>query len=324
MSDTGELPLAYLNSDQPGDACNLVLIAEDDVMFRKILQTWLQSWGYQVVTAVDGAQAWELLQGERPPHLLILDWMMPRMNGVEVCRLVRSRNRSPYQYILLVTAKDGTSDLVSGLEAGADDYLSKPFNKNELRARLRTGRRILTLQDEHIKAQEKLRFQATHDGLTGVWNRNAILDIMDREFERSARGHTSMGIIILDLDFFKRINDSYGHPAGDVVLREAVSRIQEALRTYDAVGRYGGEEFLIVLPDCNQDQAERCAERVRSKISSAPIYFNEVAIAVTASLGLAVTSLSPGGAKATLEAADAALYRAKNAGRNKVVLMRVA
>ena len=320
MSDTAQLELAPLNTDRPGDSCNLVLVAEDDVMFRKILQTWLESWGYQVMLAVDGGQAWEMLQGENAPHLLILDWIMPKMNGVELCRLIRERNHSPYQYILLVTAKDGMPDLVAGLEAGADDYLSKPFNKNELRARLRTGRRILTLQDEQMKAHEKLRFQASHDGLTGVWNRNAILDILGREFERSGRGHSPMGVVILDLDHFKKVNDTYGHPAGDLVLREAVGRIQQALRTYDSVGRYGGEEFLIVLPDCNRTQVERCAERVRLKIAGEPVQFNDVEIPITASLGVAVTSSIPGNVKEALEVADTALYRAKNNGRNRVVL----
>ncbi len=324
MSEIAELKLIPQNTDHPGEACDLVLVAEDDLMFRRILQTWLESWGYQVMIAIDGGQAWELLQGENAPHLLILDWMMPKMNGVELCRLIRERNHSPYQYILLVTAKDGTTDLVAGLEAGADDYLSKPFNKNELRARLRTGRRILTLQAEQMKAHEKLQFQATHDGLTGVWNRNAILDILSHEFERSGRGRGSMGIVILDLDHFKKVNDSYGHPAGDLVLKEAVRRIQEALRAYDSVGRYGGEEFLIVLPDCNQNQVERCAERVRLRIAADPVCFNGIQIPVTASLGVAVTSLLPHTVKEALESADSALYRAKDSGRNRVVLTLVA
>jgi DNA-binding response OmpR family regulator len=136
-----------MNSEQPGDACQRVLIAEDDAMFRKILSSWLESWGYQVTVAEDGAKAWEILQCEPAPQLLILDWMMPELNGIELCGLIREREKSPYQYILLVTAKDDKQDLIRGLEAGADDYLPKPFDKNELRARMRTGGRILTLQD---------------------------------------------------------------------------------------------------------------------------------------------------------------------------------
>jgi two-component system, cell cycle response regulator len=312
------------SAEYPGEACNLVLIAEDDVMFRKILQTWLESWGYRVMLAVDGAEAWRMLQEYQRPHLLILDWIMPGMNGVELCRRIRERDQLPYQYILLVTAKDGTQDLVDGLEAGADDYLSKPFNRSELRARLRTGQRILSLQDEQIKASERLQFQATHDGLTGTWNRNAILEVLRHECERSERGSGSTGIIMLDLDHFKKVNDTYGHVAGDQVLKEAVKRIHEVVRAYDSVGRYGGEEFLIVLPDCDKDHVEKCAERVRARIECAPIPFNGREIPVTASLGAAVVNTPLSIAKEALEAADAALYSAKNGGRNRVVIKLLA
>ena len=198
-----------LGMEQPGPACNRVLIAEDDAMFRKILRSWLESWGYEVTVAEEGAKAWQILQEIRAPHLLILDWVMPNLNGIDLCRLVRERASSPYQYILLVTAKDDKQDLVRGLEAGADDYLSKPFNRDELRARLRTGRRILTLQDEQLKIREELRLQATHDGLTGAWNRSAILDLLHREYELAARSGSTIGVIMLDLDHFKRVNDTY-------------------------------------------------------------------------------------------------------------------
>ena len=184
-----------LEFERPGSACDQVLVAEDDAMFRKILQSWLENWGYRVTLAEDGAQAWEVLQEKIPPQLLILDWMMPVIHGVELCRKVREQNRSPYQYILLATAKDAKQDLVRGLEAGADDYLTKPFDKSELRARLRASNRILTLQDDQIQAQDLLRFQATHDLLTGVWNRGAILETLCRELERAARTGTPTAIL---------------------------------------------------------------------------------------------------------------------------------
>ncbi len=310
---------ASRNLDQPGSACNRVLVAEDDAMFRKILRTWLESWGYEVMIAADGAQAWELLQGERPPHLLILDWIMPKPDGVELCRLIRERQKSPYQYILLVTAKDGTEDLVTGLESGADDYLSKPFDRSELRARLRAGRRILTLQEEQTQARDQLHFQATHDGLTAIWNRTTILDLLNREFENNARSIKTTGVIMLDLDHFKRVNDTYGHHAGDAVLKESVKRIQESVRSYDLVGRYGGEEFLVVLPDCEQEEVEACAERVRWAVASGPVFLDGVSIPVTASIGTAVANPLVNSAKDALAAADSALYRAKNSGRNKVI-----
>jgi two-component system, cell cycle response regulator len=200
---------------RPGNSCNRVLVAEDDAMFRRILRSWLENWGYLVTIAEDGARAWDILQQEPPPQLLILDWMMPAINGLELCRKVRECNQTPYQYILLATAKDAKQDLVRGLEAGADDYLTKPFDKSELQARLRACNRILTLQDDQIRAHLQLRFQATHDALTGVWNRNDILETLRRELERAARSKTATGLLMLDIDHFKNINDTYGHLTGD-------------------------------------------------------------------------------------------------------------
>ena len=213
---------------------------------------------------------------------------MPNLNGIDLCRLVRERASSPYQYILLVTAKDDKQDLVRGLEAGADDYLSKPFDRDELRARLRTGRRILTLQDEQLKAREELRLQATHDGLTGTWNRNAILDLLHREYELAARSGSTIGVIMLDVDHFKQVNDTYGHLAGDHVLVEAARRMQQAVRSYDLVGRYGGEEFLVVSPDCDREQIQICAERIRSAMAEQPVLALDSRIAITVSAGTAV------------------------------------
>jgi diguanylate cyclase (GGDEF)-like protein len=307
-------------SERPGSSCERVLVAEDDAMFRKILQSWLENWGYKVTLAADGAKAWDILQQTIPPQLLILDWMMPAINGVELCHRVREQNRSPYQYILLATARDAKQDLVQGLEAGADDYLTKPFDKSELRARLRACNRILTLQDGQIQAQELLRFQATHDLLTGIWNRGAILETLRRELDRAARSETPTGIMMLDIDHFKSVNDTYGHLAGDRVLMEVTQRIIRAVRAYDAVGRYGGEEFLIVLPGCTREQINQGSERVRSAVDSGPIMLDGGPIQVTVSIGAAVTTRAVISETAMLSAADAALYRAKDIGRNRAVL----
>ncbi len=288
-------------------------------MFRKILQSWLESWGYQVTVAEDGEKAWQILQEIRAPHLLILDWIMPNLNGIDLCRMVRERDSSPYQYILLVTAKDDKQDLVRGLDAGADDYLSKPFDRDELRARLRTGRRILTLHAEQLKAREELHIQATHDGLTGTWNRNAILDLLHREYEQAARSGSTIGIIMLDVDHFKQVNDTYGHLAGDHVLVEAARRMHEAVRSYDLVGRYGGEEFLVVSPDCDREQIQICAERIRLAMAERPVLALDAKIAITVSAGTAVLAPRLNTEKDALAAADTALYSAKSRGRNQVV-----
>lgn len=308
-----------MDSEQPAGSCQRVLVAEDDAMFRRILRSWLESWGYQVTLAEDGAKALEILKEELAPQLLILDWMMPELNGVELCRLIREWDRSPYQYILLVTAKDDKQDLIRGLEAGADDYLTKPFDKNELRARLRTGRRILTLQDDQSKILEQLRVQATHDGLTGIWNRGAIMELLRSEFDRVIRSGGDLCVLMLDLDHFKRVNDTYGHQAGDAVLREVGRRVQKVVRSCDLVGRYGGEEFLIVLPGCSGEQVEVCAERIRAAVCSEPIAAEGLEISVTASIGAVVADTLHQKEKEALSAADSALYEAKNQGRDRVV-----
>ena len=310
-----------MQAEQPRNSCQRVLVAEDDAMFRKILQSWLQGWAYQVTVAEDGTKAWEILQQVRPPELLILDWVMPGIDGTELCRRIRDRQRGPYQYILLVTANDDKQDVVRGLEAGADDYLTKPFDRSELRARLRVGRRILTLQDDLIQAREELRFQATHDVLTGIWNRGALLDLLQRELQRAARIQGTTGILMLDLDHFKRINDTYGHLTGDVVLKEVAHRISKVIRSYDMVGRYGGEEFLIVLPGCDKGQVQNSSERIRTCIANTPILTASTEIAVTVSIGGTIADPGVTAEKQPLAAADAALYQAKNAGRNRTVVV---
>ncbi|MGC2194915.1 MAG: diguanylate cyclase [Terriglobales bacterium] len=313
--------LAHCNpQERSGSGSSRVLVAEDDPMFRRILKSWLETWGYQVTIAEDGEKAWDILQQETQPELLILDWIMPGIDGAELCHRIRARQRTPYQYILLVTAKDDTEDVVAGLEAGADDYLTKPFERNELRARLRVGRRILMLQAGLIQAREDLRFQATHDALTGIWNRRALLDLLQREIERASRSQTSTGLLMLDLDHFKEVNDTHGHLAGDAVLREMARRVTQVIRSYDLVGRHGGEEFLVVLPGCDPQQTLQSAERIRSVVAAHPVIVDYSEIHVTISVGATATTANAS-EQEILAIADTALYQAKNAGRNRTVLL---
>jgi len=296
-----------------------ILIAEDDAISRRLLETILRKWGYDVLVAVDGGQAWAELQKEDAPRLAILDWMMPEMDGVEVCGKVREQSDSPYVYILLLSAKSQREDLVKGMESGADDYITKPFDANELKVRLRAGRRILDLQTQLISAQEALRDQAARDPLTGIWNRNAIFDIFRRELSRAEREGNKIAIVMLDIDHFKNLNDTHGHMAGDAVLREFTRRISASLRPYDAAGRYGGEEFLVILPGCDLAAGARHAERLRNLLSEEPFDTSEGRHTATCSLGVASTSSSnPADTDSLIRAADAALYRAKRNGRNRV------
>jgi|HubBroStandDraft_1064217.scaffolds.fasta_scaffold00085_44 two-component system cell cycle response regulator len=298
-------------------ASNTVLVAEDDPICRRVLESRLGKWGFRVITAEDGLEAWEILRQGNAPDLLILDWMMPGIDGPELCRRVRESRNAIYPYILLVTGKDDTQDVVRGLQAGADDYLSKPFDPTELRARLQVGKRILTLQHELIQAREELRFQADHDILTGILSRAAIFNALDRELQRGARSGTSTGILMMDVDHFKKLNDTHGHLSGDAVLKEVAQRINRAVRSYDFLGRYGGEEFLAVLSDCRPGDLRTIAERVRSAVADVPICPEITSMAVTVSVGGVVTSNPTPGIE-LLSAADAMLYEAKRNGRNRV------
>ena len=296
-----------------------ILIAEDDAVSRRVLEGFLSKWGYDVLVSQDGEEAWQILQEEDAPQMAILDWMMPQTDGLEVCRRLRRRGPEPYVYVLLLTAKGQKQDVVEGIEAGADDYLTKPFDPGELQARLRAGRRILALQGALISARDALRFQATHDPLTGLWNRLASIEAMRRELSRSQRQKESLSVVMADLDHFKSVNDNYGHLSGDVVLRETAGRIAANVRAYDTVGRYGGEEFLLVLPESDLDQALHQAERIREDFEKNPFDLPEAQVPVTVSLGVA--SLAVKGAvepDSLVWAADQALYRAKQGGRNRV------
>jgi two-component system, cell cycle response regulator len=298
-----------------------ILIAEDDPISRRILQSWLQKWNYHVIALENGIDAWSALQREDSPSMAILDWMMPGLDGIEVCRRIRARQQGSYKYVLLLSAKEGKHDVVTGLEAGADDYLTKPFDVNELRARVRAGKRILELQGELVKAHTELQFEAAHDHLTGLWNRGAIMDLLHRETRRIARIGEPLGVMMADVDNFKRINDSHGHQTGDAVLREVARRLLQSVRNYDYVGRYGGEEFLIVLTACTPSDLIVTAERMRIYVSEKPVNTEAGSIPVTISIGLAtqdVVGPEVTAAEELVRAADNALYVAKANGRNRV------
>jgi two-component system cell cycle response regulator len=288
-----------------------VLIADDDPVALLLLESVLEDWGYEVVSESDGARAWERLREADAPPLAILDWMMPGMDGVDVCRKVRQESEAAYVYLILLTGKARSQDIVLGMDSGADDYVSKPFEENELKVRLRAGRRIVELQEE-------LRKQATRDPLAGSWNRRVILDILKRESARAAREGTTMGVIMVDLDHFKHLNDSHGHLAGDAVIREASRRMEVALRPYDSLGRYGGEEFLIVLPGCESSDLLTVAERLRHALADDPVPIPSGMISMTASLGAAIGNGPSLDGGELIRIADEALYRAKRAGRNRV------
>ncbi|MGD0428586.1 MAG: diguanylate cyclase [Candidatus Acidiferrales bacterium] len=309
--------------NEPTNARKRILIAEDDPVSRRLLELFLVKWGFEVAVATTGTEALAMLERMDAPRLAILDWMMPGMEGVQVCQKLRESSDRPYVYVMLLTARTQKEDLLQGLESGADDYLTKPFDSQELRARLHVGQRILDLQDQLIAAGEELLYRATHDNLTGMVNRGVIMDTLRRERARQAREGGSFGIVLVDLDHFKYVNDTHGHLAGDDVLREAAQRMMGCVRPYDSVGRYGGEEFLIVVPSSDAMGTMGLAERMRRAIEAKPMVTNSVSIAVTASFGVTASiDKSPLDAQEILRLADAALYRAKERGRNRVELAR--
>jgi len=299
-----------------------ILIVEDSYTQALRLQIILEEQGYQIALARNGVEGLNLLQEDFFP-IVITDWIMPEMDGFEFCQAVRSQEFPGYVYIILLTTKDSRHDIIAGLEAGADDYLIKPVDKAELAARLNTARRIIELEYSLRKRNEEIARMSVTDPLTKAYNRRYLNDHLSAEIKRAFRYDHPLSIIICDIDHFKRVNDTYGHQAGDRVLEEFARCIRGLVREADWIVRYGGEEFLIVLPETDLDNAHKAAERYRVSVSETPIPTGTTEIRITASFGVA--SCLPSCEKrenecsmeALIESADQCLYRAKNEGRNK-------
>jgi diguanylate cyclase (GGDEF)-like protein len=299
-----------------------ILVADDDPVSCRLMQRTLERSGYEVVIASDGRAASAALSSEDGPRLALVDWMMPELDGPGVCREVRRRPDGSYVYIVLLTSKQSNADIVEGLEAGADDYLTKPCNPAELKARLVTGRRILQLEEKLVEAREGMRFRATHDGLTRLLNRTSILACLRQSLDVFLREGVPFSILLCDIDHFKRINDTHGHLAGDAILEHFASRLQNAVRSDDLIGRYGGEEFLIVLEGCSAEDITLRAEQVRRAVTEYPFALRTGMLNVSASIGGTAVDArnTPTSAESIIDQADAALYQAKADGRDCVRL----
>jgi two-component system cell cycle response regulator len=296
-----------------------ILLAEDSKIYQHLIGSYLTEWGFELQLARDGTEAWRLLQEPNAPMLALLDWVLPGIDGIDLCRNIRKRATDErYVYTVLLTGKSDKKDLVRAMEAGADDYLAKPFDAEELRARLLAGKRILDLHKELVSTRDSLRVAATHDFLTNLWNRAEIVGFLERELVRGRRERRPVGVALLDVDHFKLVNDSLGHRAGDTVLKELAARLRSQLRAYDAVGRYGGEEFLVILPGCNLEVALARADKIRRFVAKDPMVTDLGKRSVTVSIGVTVAEPGASDVAALLNSADVALYRAKNNGRNRV------
>jgi len=290
-----------------------IMVVEDSAIERKQISGYLKEWNLDFVAIENGADAWSCLQSPDAPNLVLLDWVLPGLDGIELCRRIRTLGANgTYIYTVMLTAKDKKQDLLTAMAAGADDYVAKPVEPSELRARIMVGKRILDLH-------QTMRFAATHDFLTKLFNRAEILASLERELSRGKREDKPVAVIMADLDHFKHINDSLGHAAGDGVLKETAERLQSDLRAYDLVGRYGGEEFLIILPNCTLEVATRRADEIRSLVCKDAIVTTFATVPVTISMGVTARdwkqSLTIEG---LLQQADEALYSAKENGRNCV------
>jgi two-component system, cell cycle response regulator len=289
-----------------------VLVAEDNAVMQTVIKFMLISWGYDPILVPDGARAWEILQGNSSPRLALLDWMLPGMDGVEICRRVRAAGKEPYTYVVLLSARSEAADLVRAMEAGADDYLTKPFDAGELRVRLNAGSRILRLQEQLVAAREALREQASRDSLTGLLNHAYVLGALECELERADADGRPIAILLADLDRFRHINDSFGHPAGDEVLREFGRRLIGAAPADAAVGRYGGEEFLVVLPGYDGAAAQGVADRIGEAVGDTVFTAGAASFPVTCSIGVACRERPfASDVMGRLRQADEALFFAK-------------
>jgi len=294
-----------------------VLIAEDDPISRRVLEGNLREWGYDVRAAEDGCKAWEIICNPGAPNLVISDWMMPGMDGLALCRKIRKKEKPGYVYFIILTAKGEKADIIKGLEAGADDFLTKPLNNEEFKYRIRIGERILQLEEQVLKL-------ANTDALTGILNRRAFMERMTRETLRSRRENTPLSLMMIDIDHFKRINDTHGHQAGDLVLKRFSDRLAATMRPYDFLGRYGGEEFAVCLPGADGLQTGSVAERMRRHVEEMEILLPDgsVSVQITASFGTASCAVeSKEGMEGLIKRADDALYRAKDGGRNRVCMV---
>lgn len=295
-----------------------ILIAEDDVTSRALLAAVLKKNGHEVVEAANGADAWEQIQKPGAPKLIILDWVMPVMDGLEVVHRVRSQQTEISIYIIMLTSRDQKNDIITGLDAGADDYLTKPFHPGELRARIEVGRRLLEMQAELLKVRNILAREATHDPLTGIFNRRAIETALSSEMSRERRSHNGLAVGICDIDYFKNVNDTCGHLVGDEVLCGFARRLETCLRSYDKLGRFGGEEFLVIASGVNAD-VNNLFERLCRAVADNPISTTAGNVSITISIGVKIMQENES-MDQLLTAADAALYQAKREGRNRVCM----
>lgn len=296
-----------------------ILVADDDPVNRRLLEILLKKWGFDVSLASDGDEAWRQLQSPAHPRIAILDWMMPGMDGVQLCRKIREDTARPPMYLLLLTAKQAKEDANGRFESVADDYLPKPYAAHELKARLRAAKRILELEEEVLAAGRNMKVETTLDPLTGLWNRSSILEILHREIHRARRHCFPLAVLVIDIDDLRQVNQQHGHLAGDAIMRETARRIRSSVRAYDSVGRYSGGQFVIISPACDRSGAMSQALRLQTTICQEPFKTFKGDFPVTISIGIAVGNGHQ--AHELISSAEAALANARKSGPSQLELV---
>lgn len=291
-----------------------ILIAEDQAIAALVLRRTLERLGHEVTVAKNGEEAWRIIQQGDGPSILISDWMMPGLDGPELCRRIRAQGGLRYTYVILLTARDRRADRIEGLRAGADDFLVKPPDADELAVRLEIARRILGVQAELVRLNRTLESLAATDSLTGLSNRRQFDATLATAFSFAQRQTIPLSLLILDVDHFKSYNDEFGHAAGDEILRTVAGILQDGMREHDMVARYGGEEFAVLMPATDAAECRSPAERLRAAVADYPWPDRPV----TVSIGAASTTSTTPSVSALLNEADQALYRSKRAGRNRL------
>lgn len=319
-----------------------LLIVDDEKIIRTILSSMVQGWGYEVILASNASEAWGFLQDSNEPVIIIMDWVMPDIDGIELCKRVKEAKNEGDTYIIMLTAKNDIEDMVTGFAAGVDDFLSKPVDERELGSRLSVGSRILkyqfTLAQQNAELQAtkkvmenimrdlkeangKLRTLSMVDGLTGIANRRKLEEFMENEWRFALREKLPLSVIMLDVDFFKLYNDTYGHQIGDICLQKVAGvLISHAMRSGDLAARYGGEEFALVLRNTDVNAARFLAEKIRIAVEALKIEHSSSGIASYVTVSLGVCALVPESGQlhqALFDCADKALYEAKRNGRNR-------
>jgi two-component system, cell cycle response regulator len=298
-----------------------ILVAEDETVSRELLTALLAKWGYDVVPVSNGNDAWRLLQEQDDLRIAILDSMMPGKDGIALCKLIREKQREGgYIYTIILTARNNKEDALAGLEAGADDYITKPLNTEDVRFRVRIGKRILDLESYLQDACQEMKRLATFDSLTELWNRRTVLEQLEKELDRSIREGKAMSVVLVDIDHFEQFKDHYGLAVGHRVLIHISRLMKDMLRPFDGIGTYGGEEFLMFFPECSEQQGYLTTERLRKELESTPLMEKRKLLKITASFG--GTTFLPDLCRCNvthlLQVADDALHEAKRTGRNRV------